>query len=38
LRGDLAFAGLPGIVYTPEAGLNLPGIAFGHDWLIGAGR
>jgi len=38
LRGDLAFAGLPGIVYTPEAGLNLPGIAFGHDWLTAAGR
>ena len=36
LRGDLAFAGLPGVVYTPEAGLNLPGIAFGHDWLTGA--
>ena len=33
LRGDLAFAGLPGVVYTPEAGLNLPAIAFGHDWL-----
>jgi dienelactone hydrolase len=38
LRGDLAFAGLPGVVYTPESGLNLPGIAFGHDWLIGAAR
>ncbi|OBI15751.1 hypothetical protein A5712_27945 [Mycobacterium sp. E2327] len=38
LRGDLAFAGLPGVVYTPEAGLNLPGIAFGHDWLAGADR
>lgn len=38
LRGDLAFAGLPGVVYTPESGLNLPGIAFGHDWLTGAGR
>jgi dienelactone hydrolase len=38
LRGDLAFAGLPGMVYTPEAGLNLPGVAFGHDWLTGAGR
>ena len=36
LRGDLAFAGLPGVVYTPEAGLNLPGIAFGHDWLTGS--
>lgn len=35
LRGDLAFAGLPGVVYTPEAGLNLPAIAFGHDWLTG---
>ncbi|SPM32756.1 Dienelactone hydrolase, partial [Mycobacterium rhizamassiliense] len=38
LRGDLAFAGLPGVVYTPEAGLNLPGIAFGHDWLAGTAR
>jgi dienelactone hydrolase len=38
LRGDLAFAGLAGVVYTPEAGLNLPGIAFGHDWLTGTGR
>ncbi|OBH89088.1 dienelactone hydrolase family protein [Mycobacterium sp. E2733] len=36
LRGDLAFAGLPGVVYTPEEGLNLPGIAFGHDWLTKA--
>ncbi|MEB3983014.1 hypothetical protein OQ968_17275 [Mycobacterium sp. 663a-19] len=38
LRGDLAFAGLPGVVYTPEAGFNLPGVAFGHDWLAGAAR
>jgi dienelactone hydrolase len=38
LRGDLAFAGLPGVVYTPEAGLNLPGLAFGHDWLTGVER
>ncbi len=38
LRGDLAFAGLPGVVYTPEAGLNLPALAFGHDWLTGVGR
>jgi hypothetical protein len=38
LRGDLAFAGLSGVVYTPEAGLNLPGIAFGHDWLAGTER
>ena len=33
LRGDLAFAGLPGVVYTPESGANLAGVAFGHDWL-----
>lgn len=33
LRGDLAFAGLPGIVYTPASGFNLPGVAIGHDWL-----
>lgn len=38
LRGDLAFAGLPGVVYTPESGLNLPGVAFGHDWLAGGMR
>lgn len=38
LRGDLAFAGLPGVVYTPESGFNLPGVAFGHDWLAGADR
>ena len=38
LRGDLAFAGLPGVVYTPEVGLNLPGVAFGHDWLTGTAR
>ncbi len=38
LRGDLAFAALPGVVYTPEAGRNLPGIAFGHDWLTGTAR
>jgi hypothetical protein len=36
LRGDLAFAGLPGVVYTPESGLNLAGVAVGHDWLTAA--
>jgi len=36
LRGDLAFAGLPGVVYTPRSGFNLPGIAFGHDWITPA--
>ena len=38
LRGDLAFAGIPGQVYTPAAGLHLPAVAFGHDWLTGADR
>ena len=38
LRGELAFAGLPGVVYTPESGLDLPAIAFGHDWLTKAAR
>lgn len=38
LRGDLAFAGLSGSVFTPEKGLNLPAIAFGHDWLAAADR
>ncbi|MFZ3347834.1 MAG: hypothetical protein WA622_09025 [Mycobacterium sp.] len=38
LRGDLAFAGLPGVVYTPEAGLHLPAVACGHDWITGVER
>src|SRR5437763_13455321 len=38
LRGELAFAGLPGVVYTPESGLNLAAIAFGHDWLTPTDR
>lgn len=36
LRGDLAFAGIPGVVYTPAEGFHLPGLAFGHDWLTDA--
>jgi hypothetical protein len=32
LRGDLAFAGLPGIVFTPASGFNLPGVAVGPGW------
>ncbi|MGV0741343.1 hypothetical protein [Mycolicibacterium sp. XJ870] len=36
LRGDLAFAGVPGVVYTPESGLNLAGVAFGHEWMTKA--
>lgn len=33
LRGDLALAGQPGIVYTPAQGLGLPAVAFGHGWM-----
>jgi dienelactone hydrolase len=36
LRGNLAIAGQPGVVYTPESGLSLPAVAFGHGWLTGA--
>lgn len=38
LRGDLGFAGIRGLVYTPAAGFGLPAVAFGHDWLTGAER
>jgi dienelactone hydrolase len=36
LRGDMAIVGLPGTLYTPSTGKDLPGIAFGHGWLTGA--
>ncbi|MFE3800094.1 dienelactone hydrolase family protein [Nocardia tengchongensis] len=38
LRGNLGIAGLPGVVYTPGKGLNLPAVAFGHGWLTGVGN
>lgn len=38
VRGNLALAGLPGVVFTPRSGLGLPGVAFGHGWLQPAGR
>lgn len=38
LRGDLGFAGIDGLVYTPASGLGLPAVAFGHDWLAGVER
>lgn len=38
LRGDLALVGLPGVVFTPRAGLGLPAVAFGHGWLQPPGR
>lgn len=38
LVGDLDFAGLPGKVYTPAEGSGIPGVAFGHDWMLGLKR
>jgi len=38
LRGDLALAGLPGVVHTPAEGFDLPAVAFGHGWLTGVAR
>ncbi|SDS47737.1 dienelactone hydrolase family protein [Corynebacterium timonense] len=35
LEGDLGYTGLPGKVYAPEEGKNLPAVAFGHDWMRG---
>jgi dienelactone hydrolase len=31
--GDLAAAGMPGVVFTPRSGRGLAAIAFGHGWL-----
>lgn len=33
MRGDLAFVGIPGVVYAPQAAGRVPGVVFGHDWL-----
>lgn len=33
LRGDLALIGTPGVVFTPDSGVGLPAVAFGHGWL-----
>jgi dienelactone hydrolase len=33
LRGELGLVGLPGVIYAPSAGLGLPAVAFGHDWV-----
>lgn len=38
LRGDLATAGLPGIVFAPAAGRRLPAVALGHGWMQPARR
>lgn len=31
--GNLALVGLPGVVLTPQTGLGLPAVAFGHGWM-----
>jgi dienelactone hydrolase len=36
--GELALAGLPGIIVAPVSGQDLPAIAFGHHWLQPAAR
>jgi dienelactone hydrolase len=32
-RGDLSLIGMPGVVFTPQSGVGLPAVAFGHGWL-----
>ncbi|GAB2640027.1 alpha/beta hydrolase [Gordonia jinhuaensis] len=34
LTGDLAVAGLPGRVYTPESGSSLPAVGLAHGWMM----
>jgi len=36
--GDLAPAGMPGLIFTPTSGRRLPIIAIGHGWLQSADR
>lgn len=36
--GDLAPAGLPGLVFTPSSGRRLPIVALGHGWLQSADK
>lgn len=38
LRGDLGLVGLPGLVFTPRSGRELPAVAFGHGYLQPARR
>ncbi|MFC7956792.1 dienelactone hydrolase family protein [Rhodococcoides kroppenstedtii] len=33
VRGDLALAGLPGVIYAPKEGTSLPAVAFAHGWM-----
>ncbi len=36
--GDLAAAGMPGLVFTPTSGRRLPIVAFGHGWMQSVDR
>ena len=36
--GDLAPAGLPGLVFAPTSGRRCPIVAFGHGWLQSADK
>lgn len=36
--GDLAPAGMPGLIFTPTSGRRLPIVAVGHGWLQSAER
>ena len=36
--GDLAAAGMPGLVFAPTSGRRLPIVAFAHGWLQSADR
>ena len=31
--GELALAGLPGLIFAPVSGQDLPAVAFAHHWL-----
>ncbi|WP_051072387.1 dienelactone hydrolase family protein [Corynebacterium caspium] len=33
LIGELDYAGLSGVLYTPDSGSAIPAVAFGHDWM-----
>lgn len=35
-KGDLGIVGLPGQVFAPAEGKNLPAVAFGHGWMRGS--
>lgn len=38
LRGDLGFVGMPGQIFTPATGRDLPALAVGHAWMADSRR